>query len=170
MKRLAITIAAAATLLCAPAHAQERLSPEEASALARYAMPRVFTAIQQRCRAALPGDAYIFASGDRVQARLSSVSNGSWPAARAAIVRIASADNPQMSQILSRMPPEALEPFVDELVAGLVVSEVSSQRCPQVDRVLELLDPLPAENLAEIIALIVIEAQNEDASSGGSRG
>lgn len=165
MKSVATLLAAAGMLLSAPAHAQIDFSQDEAAALARYAMPRAFVAVQQRCRAVLPGQAYIFASGDRLHARLSSVSSGSWPAARAAIVRMASADNPQMSEILSRMPPEALEPFVDELVAGLVATEIDPLRCPQIDRALELLEPLPPENLAELIGLAVVEAQNENASS-----
>lgn len=163
---LAVTLFAAAQ----PATAQVmRFTEEEASALARFAMPRAFAGLQQRCRATLADDAYMFASSGRVQAKLENAARGSWPRARSVVLRIASDGNQQMGALLGQVPPESLQPFVDEYVSGLVSSKVPVEQCGQVDRVLELLDPLPAENLASLAGLFVVEAQRAQATASDRR-
>lgn len=163
------SLTALAALICAqPAFAQASLAQqdfteEEVSALARVAMPRAFQSLQQKCRPVLPGTSYIYAEGNTLQSRLQAASQGAWPQARSAILRLASRDNPQMGNILAAMPPESLQPFLDELVASIVTTRLETVRCDQIDRVLELLDPLPAENLASLIGIAVIEAQKDDA-------
>ena len=162
MKPLIAALALAGALVAQPAAAQSTkldLNEREAAALARFAMPRAFESVQRKCRATLPSDAYMIARGDTVRARLRSASEGSWTGARAAIIRLAARENPDMRPLLERMPPEALQPFADEMIAGMIVSEVTTDKCGQIDRVLELLDPLPADNLADLIAFVVMEAQ-----------
>lgn len=155
--------ATAALCLAQPALAQEEFSEQEVAALARAAMPSALLSLQDKCRPALPANAYIFASGSNLYSRLQAASRGAWPQARGAIVRMASRDNPQFGNILAALPPESLQPFVDEMVAGIVTTRMETARCDQIDRVLELLDPLPAENLAKLIGIAVLEAQKDEA-------
>ena len=161
---LAAPIAALAAIMTVqPAAAQGQFNEEEVSALARVAMPRAFQSLQQKCSPILPLNSYIFANGDELLYRLQGASAGAWPQARGAIIRLVTRENPQIAALLNAMPPESLQPFVDELIAGMVSTKLETGRCEQIDRILELLDPLPAENLAELIGIAVIEAQQDEA-------
>ena len=161
MKKTLAALVTLASLSCgSPALAQDmQLTEGEAAAVTRFAMPRAFQSVQQKCRTALSRSAYMYARGDSLLGRLQDASAGSWDAAHGAIVRMAASENPQMQGILSRMPREALQPFVDEMIAGMLVSRLQTENCAQIDRVLSLLDPLPPQNLADLIALVVVEAQ-----------
>lgn len=162
MKRLIAACSLAALACAQPASAQDLdLTEREAAALARFAMPRAFESVQQKCRPTLPAAAYMVARGDTVRARLRAASEGSWEAARGAIVRLASREAPEMRNMLTQMPQDALQPFAEEMIAGMIVKEVKADSCGQINRVLELLDPLPAENLADLIAFAVIESQKD---------
>ncbi|MEO5706967.1 MAG: hypothetical protein ABIT10_10365 [Alteraurantiacibacter sp.] len=168
-KRLALT----AFLACAfvqPLAAQNRpqLSEAEVNAVALYAMPHAFRALQTRCGAQLPGDAYIRTRGDDLGIRLDRASRGRFPAARAALTRLVTSENPQMAVLLEQLPAENVEPLAHELIAGKVQSEVDLADCSKINRVLELLDPLPPENLAALMGVLVLEAQARDNAGGGS--
>ncbi|GAA0278729.1 hypothetical protein GCM10009127_19670 [Alteraurantiacibacter aestuarii] len=159
-------VAALASLsLAQPASAQMEFNEQEVTALARVGMPSAFQSLQQRCRSALPGDAYIYAQGNALRTRLQSVSQGAWPQARSAIIRLVTRENAAIAGLLASMPPESLQPFVDEMIAGMVATRVEVGKCGQIDRFLQLVDPLPAQNLAELIGFIAMEAQKNDAGA-----
>jgi hypothetical protein len=169
------TAAALALLVIAsPLAAQDRpqLNEAEINAVALYSMPHAFRALQSRCAPQLPADAYIRAQGDALGTRLDRASRGRFPAARAALTRLATSDNPQMATLLAQLPAENVEPLARELIAGKVQSGVKLEDCARYNRVLELLDPLPPENLASLMGVIVLEAQargNPSATTGTSR-
>lgn len=168
-KHLALTTLIACTL-AQPLAAQTRpqLSEAEINAVALYAMPHAFRALQTRCDAQLPGDAYIRTRGDDLGTRLDRAARGRFPAARAALTRLVTSENPQMATLLQQLPAENVEPLARELIAGKVQSEVDLADCGKLNRVLELLDPLPPENLASLMVVLVIEAQARGGSGGGS--
>lgn len=166
------TAAAAVALasLSLPASAQDlpQMSEAEVNAVALYAMPHAFRALQARCATQLPGSAYIRARGDALGSRLDQASRGRFPAARAALTRMVTAENPQMAALLGQLPAENIEPLARELIAGKVQSEVQLADCAKYDRVLELLDPLPPENLASLMGVLVIEAQGRSRNPSAS--
>lgn len=172
-KRLAV-IAVLACAVAQPALAQSRpqLSEAEVNAVALYAMPHAFRALQTRCVPQLPADAYIRTRGDDMGTRLDRASRGRFPAARAALTRLVTSENPQMATLLAQLPADNVEPLARELIAGKVQSEVNLSDCAKYNRVLELLDPLPPENLASLMGVLVVEAQassTRSANSGNAR-
>ena len=162
-KTLIALLAAAAAVTGTPAAAQSlpQMSEDEANALARFAMPRAFQGVQQTCRNTLGGDAYIYASGNRLMGKLQTASRGSWPTARRAIMQMVRSQSPDMLPLINSMPSDSLQPFAEEMIAGMVVSKMKVGECERVNRVLELLDPLPPENLAGLIAYVFVQAQEE---------
>jgi hypothetical protein len=160
--------------LATPLAAQDRpqLSETEVNAVALYSMPHAFRALQTRCAAQLPADAYIRTQGDALGTRLDRASRGRFPAARAALTRLVTSENPQMATLLAQLPADNVEPLARELIAGKVQSEVNLSDCAKYNRVLELLDPLPPENLASLMGVLVVEAQassTRSANSGNAR-
>ena len=170
MKKSLIALAAAAALTASfagsvPAAAQTmpEMSEEEATALARFAMPRAFQGVQQTCRNTLAGDAYMYSSGNRLMGKLQTASRGSWTTARRAIMAMVRTQSPDMLPLINSMPSDSLQPFAEEMIAGMVVSKLNAGECGRIDRVLELLDPLPPENLAALIGYVFVEARVDGA-------
>ena len=160
-KTLLLISALAAATLAQPLAAQNRpqLTEAEIHAVALYGMPHAFRALQTRCATQLPASAYMRSHGDALSARLARSARGTFPGARAAMTRLLASDNPQMATLIGQLPQENVEPLVAELIAGKVQSEVQVQECSRIDRVLELLDPLPPENLAGLMGVFVLESQ-----------
>jgi hypothetical protein len=163
--------AAAGALVLAPLPASAQavpLSADEMNAVALYAMPHAFRSLQARCTGQVPANAYMFAQGPVVSARLEQAARGQFPAARAAVTRLATRNDPQMATILQALPAENVEPLVSELIAGKVRSEVKQEDCAQINQVLELLDPLPPENLATLMGIFALRMEGRGDNGGGA--
>lgn len=156
---LALSLAAFAQ----PATAQNiDMSEAEMDVMARIAMPAAFRSLQTKCDPVLGTDAYMFARGEALHRRLVATSDAAAPGATRVIARVAARDNPAMGEVLAGMSPESLRPFVSEMIAGMVTSRVEADQCARIDRVLELLEPLPPENLAQLLAFAYIQSRNDE--------
>ncbi len=145
----------AAAIFSSPSAAQTvpDMTEEEVDAFVRVALPGALLSMQEKCRNELPEDAYIYASGDEVHARFLAAADDAWPTAVGMIARAASRDNPAMGEVMAGMPAEVLQPFVEEMIAGMVTNQVEAKHCDRINQGLELLDPLPPENLAALIGM-----------------
>jgi len=173
MRIRSLCLAALATLgLSSPVAAQNRpqLSEAEINAVALYSMPHVFRAVQTRCSASLPADAYMRTRGDALVTRLDRSARGTFPGARAAMTRLLASDNRQMATLIGQLPQENVEPLVRELIAGKVQSDLKLEDCGKIDRILALLEPLPPENLARLLGIFVLEDQARRAAAGATQG
>ncbi len=164
MKRFLAPVMFVSVSLPQPGMAQQapEMSEEEVAAFVRVALPGAFRSVQEKCRGTLQPDAYIYASGDELLARFEQASGDAWPQAAEMIARSASRNNPAMGEVMAGMPPEVLQPFVDEMIAGMVTREIQDRHCAQIDQALELLDPLPPENLAALIGMAYAISQDRD--------
>lgn len=154
-----ITASLAAAMLAVPqvaAAAQPPcLTPGEVAALSTYALPSAIDSATRTCAASLPGEAWLTRHGRELAGRYTAGKDRSWPAARAAFLRMSTVTNPDAAILFASMPDENLKPLADAALAGIVSAKLKPQSCPTVNRVLSLLAPLPAENTAELIALAV---------------
>ena len=66
------------------------------------------------------------------------------------------------SAMLAEMPDDALKPFVTALLQQMVATEIKPAQCVDVERGLELIDPLPADNIAGLIGFMVEMAERRD--------
>lgn len=60
-----------------------------------------------------------------------------------------------MKAMLSAMPEDALRPFVDALVGQMIAEQIKGESCGKIERGLELLSPLPSDNVGGLIAFVV---------------
>ena len=60
-----------------------------------------------------------------------------------------------------------LRPFVNSLIGNLVAQEIKTDDCLAVERGLEILDPLPADNVAQLIGFLVEMGQRGDDEEDG---
>jgi len=169
MKRspfVALTSPLALAVLTTPAVAQERdLDPVKVEAAARYALPFAFEGYVSRCSTALSSDGYIAVNSPRLSEKFSDGAGNSWPEAKELMMELAREEAGEMSSIFDMLDDESLRPFVDGMIEGLVAQEMKVEDCGTVERALEILDPLPADNVAALAGFLVEMGLNEDDGS-----
>ena len=168
IKRYFLALLAAPALAFVPmqqaAHAQDMsdMAEEDLSALVRFALPSVFQRVQIMCEPELPADSYIFTNGDDLEARFADAADGSFAAAQDAILQLGGADDPGVTELMAQMPPEVMAPFMSEIIAGKVAQELPVSACAPINRTMELLDPLPTQNFADLVAYLTVYFANEE--------
>jgi len=160
MKRITKLASAAlisgAVMTASPASAQiDDLDPAAVAAATRYALPLAFDGFMTRCFDRLDGDGYAATNADRLRAKFSEGADAAWPGARALIVEMASEEAGDMSEVFDMLGDDALRPFVDGLVQNMAAQEIPADECQTIERGLEILDPLPADNVAALVGFIV---------------
>lgn len=169
ISRFAGAIVVSTALLGAtPAMAQpDELDPVAVAAAARYALPIAFDGFLRRCSTNLLPDGYAKSNATMLRAKFADGSDEAWPAAKAAMMQMTAEDAGDMSAMFEMMGDDALRPFVDGLVEGMVSQEIKSDDCESIERGLEILDPLPADNIAALLGFVVEMGQKEEAEDDG---
>ncbi|MHA6722995.1 hypothetical protein [Sphingomonas sp. RS2018] len=148
MKSLCLTAAAAALLVTQGAAAQTCVPQREAEALFLVLAPTAVTSVAQKCAPTLTAGAYLPRAAPRLSAKFAGEADAAWPQARAAIAKIGGADvTPMLDSELGR-------PMLTAMIGQMVAKEVKPTDCAAIDRVLSLLDPLPARNTVSLLVVL----------------
>jgi hypothetical protein len=155
MRSLTTALVAALALMPTVARAADApcLTSTEFSSLSSYALPSMIRGTAQHCASVLPRDAFLRNQSVQLASRYDARKAVSWPAAKAAFIKIGAATNPQAADIFKQMSDDALQPLIDGLIQGMIGQQLPTERCNAVDRLVMLLAPLPAESTAELIGL-----------------
>jgi hypothetical protein len=169
MKHIAAIAALAALALPATAEARD-LSSTETQAAVRYALPHLLAGIRSTCGPKLSQDGYLAKNGAALFDRYSQGSEAAWPAARSALMELGSEKNSDMAQMFTQMPDSALKPFVDAMISSMVATKIKAGDCGDVERGLELLAPLPPENIAGLVGFVIEMADKGKTDKAGQGG
>jgi len=150
-----LVFAAAAAMLPGLAAAAEPtcLTAPEFTALATYSLPSVITGTVQRCSPMLPSDAFLPTQGAGLAMRYAGAKDAAWPAAKAAFLKLTGAN--LGSGLMKGMSETSMQEIVDTAIAAKVTDALPAERCGTVNRLVQLLAPLPPESTAGVIALAV---------------
>lgn len=165
MRKLLIA-ACAAALTTTPAIADDHgnpmdnLDPQTVEALVRYGMPLALDAVDANCAGELSPSGYYLSNRNGLAAKFAAGAEGSWPQARAAMMQIGGAED-GMAAIFEAMPDEALRPFMDAIFVQKIGEEIKPDMCGDIERGLELVDPMPAENMAALVGFIMELSQRD---------
>lgn len=155
LKRLYLMAAAAAAFaLPATATAQtakQCLTPKEAQGLVSFALPDIITSVSNKCAPSIGPDGYLTRSGKDLADRYRVAAAPSWPAAKTALRKFV---GPEV-EFLDNMPDEALKGFFGAGVSTAIVKDIKPEQCGDIDRVLKLLAPLPAENMSQLVGILL---------------
>jgi hypothetical protein len=72
--------------------------------------------------------------------------------------------------MFAQMPDSALRPFIDAMISSMVATKIKADNCADVERGLELLAPLPPENIAGIIGFVIELSDKDKAPKAGQGG
>lgn len=131
------------------------LTPAEFTSLANYALPSMINGARLRCTQTLPTNSYLRSQGSNLSARYAVGKSAAWPAAKATVVKMVGSSQPQANDLLRSLPDPTLQQMADAMVEGAISQNLPLERCEVVDRAVRLMSPLPAENVAELIAITV---------------
>lgn len=140
-------IAGLLTLVAMPTAAAAQtpcLTTSDAEAIALVAMPDIIRETGRVCTA-LPAASLVRRPSSTFLARYETAADAAWPAARAAIVKLS---DPAVDMLLQS---DYARPLLTSLLAPQIVGRVQPADCPTIDRLVTLLEPLPARNTAGII-------------------
>jgi hypothetical protein len=162
MKRLSgVAVILAMALNPISAAAQDCLTPNEARAIVKVAMPDVIKGVADKCRASLDGSSFFLQSGNDMINRYRAATDGAWPVAKASLGKLAK----DQAALLESLPDEALKPLIGTVVAGEIGKGIKPEQCASIDRAIAALAPLPADNMADLLVSIVELAGGAKAGS-----
>ncbi|MEO0418171.1 MAG: hypothetical protein AAF249_04865 [Pseudomonadota bacterium] len=158
MKRtlLASTLAFTAISTAQAAQAQQAcITLEDAADTVVYLTPIAYDGALRSCKSELPDDSFLSSDDGKAFAdKFRAKQDAAWPGTfRAVQVMMAGdAENDGMAQMIGSMEPEQLRPFADALIGQLIAEEIKPDTCGKIDRGVELLSPLPAENVGGLVS------------------
>jgi hypothetical protein len=150
----------------ANAQASPCITPQQAASLAGYALPSVITGTTKRCETTLSPKSFLKTSGPALAERYATRKAETWPAAKAAFLAMSNGKD-DASKIFAQLPDESLREMIDVVLEGMIVQEIPIGECGKIDNFVRLLAPLPPENTAELVALLVGMAPAVKASKPG---
>jgi len=159
---LALTALASAT--AAEAQVQPCVEPADLADAIVYVMPVAYDAARTACESRFAASGFIAREGDAYIAPFREGQDKAWPGALRMLKTFMDEDakgkgqagkSDDMAAAIAALPEEALRPFVDALIGQAIEGEIKPESCGKIERGIELLSPLPGENLGGLIAFIV---------------
>ncbi len=136
------------------------LTRAEAEGLMTYSMPAMIRGISTKCTAALPATAPLVQAGTVTAARYQPEADNSWPVARTAFDKLAGV---KMSDLIGDAGAQKL---IETTISSGLASSVKTKDCATIDRILDILQPLPARNMAMLItAMLELGSQGDKAKA-----
>ena len=147
---------AAAALMAVPNMAtaqiaKQCLTPREAQSLISFALPDIITSVSSKCTPTLGSEGYLTRSGKDLSDRYRAAAGPSWPMAKTALKKYVETD----PSLLDSMPDDALKGFFGAGVATAIVKDIRPEQCGDIDRIVKLLAPLPAENMSQLVGIVL---------------
>jgi hypothetical protein len=130
------------------------LTQPEATAIFNYALPEMLASISKKCAAALPPKAFLTSQANQYVARYRTSAAANWSTAKAAFVKVAGADEKE-GKILAALPDDTLKSLLGTGIGTAVTGDVNPADCPQIDRIVAALAPLPLTNISTIFVEIL---------------
>lgn len=154
-----LALAALATAQTAQAQQPACVAPADLSDAVVYVMPIAFDAARTACTNRLARDGFMATDGEAFITQFRAGQNKAWPGAFR-LLKAFMADESRagadmdMTAMLTALPEESVRPFVDGMVGQMIVSEIKGDSCAQIERGLNLISPLPTENVGGLFAFI----------------
>ena len=157
--------AASAQQACVP--------PADMSDTIIYALPIAYDAARTSCAKQFATNGFVARGGDKFMAGFRARQNAAWPGAMRTMQAFISsqqdsakpgAGDLDLAALAKSLPPEALRPLVDGLMGQMIAGEIKPEACGKIERALELLSPLPVDNVAGLMGFLLEIAEVNEPS------
>jgi hypothetical protein len=160
--RFAILALSAAALPCAgiAQAAKPCMTRDEAQNLMAFAMPDLISGIAAQCKPHLSDDAFLTKSGSDLVARYRTNGNAAWPKAKKAMFKMIGDDS-----MAAALPDDVTKGLLTAGITAAMSKDFKSEDCNSISDIVETLAPLPPQNMASLISLI-LEMTSKKSSAG----
>ena len=155
---MALVLGSASPAATAQQNVRPCLQPREAEDLAIFILPSLIEGMSRKCTVMLPASATLARSGASIAGRYRAESNAAWPNAKIAFGRI-SGEN-----ALDFLSEEVLRVVIEEATAAAIVADFKPRDCTMANRFVDILEPLPARNMGQLVALLLESGAAKDKS------
>lgn len=160
----ALTLAALTSAQVAAAQ-QPCVATADVSDAVTYAMPTLYDAMKAPCSSEFAASDFMTNEADAFIAQFGALQDAAWPGTLRLLKVFIAAEGAKdgepadpMMAALGQLPPEALRPLVDVFVGQMItndlVKDVKPQTCTDIAEVLELVAPLPPENIGGLAGFL----------------
>lgn len=129
--------------------AEPCLTRDEFNDMSLFMLPAVLDGAASKCQAFLPADAYLLNDGKARARQLASSGDDRKGRAIAAFAKIGGEKLPEGLSV------DTLAGLVQDMAKADLFKRLTGPDCTKVNEVAELLAPLPSENLAGLIRLLI---------------
>jgi len=161
---VAIAMLAASASAEAQKAAKPCLYPEEIDAMVISFAPRLIEVTTTACKPHLAESAYLNRSSGALAERYRVAGKSLWPLAYKGLLKISGLEkvkNPLIN-------PDTLRDMLDAKIPE-IVADIKPDKCLAIDRIGQLLDPLPPQNMAGLFSAI-LEIMSADERKKGDTG
>lgn len=127
------------------------MNPEEIRGFVGYVLPDVVSSVVSKCGPNLRTDGYFSTRGSQLAERLAVGKEASWPMARAAFRKMGGDFKGQPKASLSE---RTIRSLIDNEMVAKLTTELPLTMCRDIETIVAPLDPLPAENMVQLLAAI----------------
>lgn len=167
---VAPSLALAALVTAQGAQAQQAcVAPDDLSDAITYSLPIVYDNIRGKCASEFSANAFTRSEGDAFVDQFRVRQDQAWPGAlRLLKVFMAqrSGSEDQTAAMIESLPDEALRPFVDGVVGVVLQERIGSglkpETCMDVAEAMELIAPLPPENISGLVTFLAKQADLDE--------
>lgn len=132
----------------------------EATSIALVAMPEAIRQVGRVCASQLPAASLLRQTNGGFLSRYQAEADRAWPAARAALSRVAGPD------IAPLLQSDFTRPMLVSLLAPALTDFVQPKDCADLDRIVTLAQPLPPQNAAGLIVATLKLTRDKQAQFG----
>ncbi|MBV9931382.1 MAG: hypothetical protein JO013_10615 [Alphaproteobacteria bacterium] len=129
-----------------------------------FLLPSVLDAVAAKCRASLPANAYLLNGGQALSRRLAATGEGHWQGAVSILTQLAG----DKKLPTSSLSPETARALVRDVLANEVLKKLRTTDCGRINEGLDILAPLPPENIGRMVALFIDIGGEADRAKGKS--
>lgn len=154
-----LALAALATAHTAQAQQQTCVAAADLGDAVIYSMPIAFDAAQNACANRWSRDGFAAREGEAFITNFRTGQDKAWPGAFRLLKTFMAdkadgGDDDNINAMIGALPEDALRPFVDGLVGQMIAKEIKGDSCNTIERGLELISPLPTDNVGGLFAFI----------------
>lgn len=154
----ALGLAALASAQAAQAQ-QACIMPADAADTVMYLMPVAYDGALKSCKSEFSDESFLpSAEGRDYIAKFKDQQDATWPGTYRAVQVLVASDGGQgdgMAETLGQLSPKQLRPFADAFIGQMIAEEIKPDSCGKIDRGVELLSPLPAENVGGLVSFVL---------------
>ncbi|MGB7374585.1 hypothetical protein [Pontixanthobacter sp.] len=145
------------------AMAQNCVDQENISDAMIYSMPLLVSAFAEKCGDELADSGFMSTKGDAFAAQYLDRQDAVWPGAFTLLMQFAAKDGDEaMANLFAALPEESVRPLVDAIIEQKVAEEIKLKDCAKIERGVEMLAPLPPENMGGLLAFLMDMANVKD--------